>query len=834
MAIRWGTLYLAVFLALSAVRGTTQTSAKSSDAARSTSQTAGIRSPNSSNAENEYAIEPGTDPENRLVSPFLHHMAMDQKQFWTAPIRLEKKDLWTVVPFVGFTAGLIAADSWLSKQVPDKPNQLNRSLNISNYATYSFVGMAGGSYLLGHLKKDDHLSEAGFLSGEAALNATGVSYLFKVITQRPRPMQDNGNGTFFQGGYSFPSEHAAVAWSVATVFAHEYPGALTQILAYGLASTITITRVTAKQHFPSDAFVGSALGWYFGRQVYRAHHDPELGGTSWGSFVKDDTGDRTRNPAYMSSPYVPMDSWIYPALDRLIALGYVKDAYLDMRPWTRMSCARMVEHAGDLLDTDDSSEEAAGIYRSLTTEFAAELGRLNGDRNLEAKVDSVYTRIMNISGSALRDGYHFGQTITNDFGRPFGNGVNVVSGASASTVVGPFSFYVRGEYQYAPPVNPVSPSALQAMASADFLSDFGPGYMPPGYSVNTGSFNRFRLLEGTVNLTLNNVQFSFGKQTAWFGPGDAGPLEFSDNAEPIPMFRFDTTTPFHIPLLSKFLGPARVQFFIGQLDGLQWVYQPPTLYGPNNVIPQPYLHGDKISFQPTPNFQFGMGLVTIFSGPGLPFTFHNFFRTYYAHTSDVATNPGKRFSAFDFNYRIPGLRKWLTGYLDSMVVDEVSPLGSTRPSLSPGLYIPRVPKIPRMEIRVEGLKTVHPDAGPCCVPGFTYFDRRYISGFTNDQTLMASWVGRAGWGGQGWVTYNFSPRTMLQAAYRNQHVDREFIGGGNLCDVTVKTNITIRDQVTFSGGLQYEHWNFPVLTPGSQSNFTTAVEVTYWPRRGLR
>src|SRR5205807_10015130 len=30
----------------------------------------------------------GKDPENRLVSPFVKHVGLDQKQFWTAPLRL--------------------------------------------------------------------------------------------------------------------------------------------------------------------------------------------------------------------------------------------------------------------------------------------------------------------------------------------------------------------------------------------------------------------------------------------------------------------------------------------------------------------------------------------------------------------------------------------------------------------------------------------------------------------------------------------------------------------------------------------------------------------------
>ena len=227
-------------------------------------------------------LVPGIDPQNRLLVPFLKHIASDQKQFWSSPRHLDKTGAATFAGFLGFTGLLVGGDSWISRQVPDKPDQLNRSTNISNYAAYSLIGAGGSAYLLGKIRKDDHMSETGLLSGEAAINSTGVSYLLKAITQRPRPLQNNGNGTFFQGGHSFPSEHSAVAWSIASVVAHEYPGPLTKILAYGLASTVTLTRVTSKQHFGSDALVGSVLGWYIGRQIYRAHHDNELGGGSLG------------------------------------------------------------------------------------------------------------------------------------------------------------------------------------------------------------------------------------------------------------------------------------------------------------------------------------------------------------------------------------------------------------------------------------------------------------------------------------------------------------------------------------------------------------------------
>jgi hypothetical protein len=769
-------------------------------------------------------LPPGEDPENRLITPFLKHLVKDQEFFWTSPGHLQKSDWQWLVPSAVIAGGLVASDSWISKQVPDSTQQLKRSKDLSDYATFSLIGLSAGSFLLGRWTSNDHLEEAGLLSGEAAINSTAVAYFLKEITERPRPYQGNEHGSFFQGGGSFPSEHSAIAWSVASVWAHEYPGKLSQILAYGLASAVSVTRITSKQHFASDVAIGSALGWYFGRQVYRAHHDPELGGAGWGDPVESKP-EHPRNPANMGSPYVPLDSWVYPALNRLAALGYVQSAYLGIRPWTRMECARLLDEVQERLQVQGAGQdtEVSKTYEALADEFHAETARWNGAANLGASLDSVYSRVMGIDGPPLRDGYHFGETIVNDFGRPFGEGANFLGGGSAHAVVGPFAFYVRGEYQESPSVMPFTTGQLQAIATADLLPS-----NVSSFSINTGSFSRFQLLEGSISFNVRNLEFSFGRQTAWLGPTETGPFLYSDNAQPITMFKIDTTEPFEFPLLSKLFGPARLEFFLGRLSGQEWVYSPPTLYGPHPAD-QPFIHADKISFKPTGNLEFGAGFTAVFAGAGVPFTFREFVRTYYAHTQ-LANDPGKRFSAFDFTYRIPKLRNWLTFYGDSLVVDEYSPIGSSRASLSPGIYMPQIPRIPKLQLRVEGvLEALTHEFSP----GFVYSDSRYLSGYTNDGDLLGNWIGRAGRGGQGWATYSFSARDSLQLSYRAQKVSHRFLEGGSLNDFSVNWSHSFGSQLSLTALAQYENWRFPLLRPDRQNNFTSSLQLTYWPRLGI-
>ncbi len=792
-------------------------------------------SPSSTRDTQGYLL-PGADPENRLLVPFLKHIAYDQRQFWTSPTRLDKTGATTFAGFLGFTGLLIGGDSWISQQVPDKPDQLKRSDNISSFGFYSLVGAGGGAYLLGKIKNNDHMSETGLLSGEAALNSTAITYLLKAMTQRPRPAQDNGNGTFFHGGYSFPSEHSALAWSIASVVAHEYPGPLTKFLAYGLASTVTLTRVTGKQHFASDAFVGSVLGWYLGRQIYRAHHDPELGGAPWGDFIES-REKGPRNPVNMGSPYVPLDSWVYPALDRLIAAGHIQSAFLGMRPWTRMQCARLLEEGAERFRYNDvDSGEFAKIHQSLVKEFQEETARLDGAANVGVSLDSIYERTTGISGTPLRDGFHFGQTLVNDYGRPYGEGVSVAAGASAHAVAGPFSFYVRGEYQHAPPAPGLPDQARQVIQSVDGLPA-----PPPGTPVPTT--NRMNLLEAYAGIQLHGWQFTFGKQQLWWGTSAGGSMLFSTNAAPITMLQINRVMPSRLPGILGRLGPVQFDYILGRLRGQNWVCCTNSNFIGSWTKPlgdQPFITGQKLSFKPTPNLELGFGASILVGGDGIPFTTHNFLQAVLSTTSTGTpgspSDPGDRRGEFNFAYRIPKLRDWLTFYADAYVDDQVNPwFAWDKTALTAGLYLPKIPRLPKLDVRVEGVFTDLPGGGPVVQHGFFYTNGRFRSGYTNDGSLIGSWIGRQGQGAEAWTNYWLGPKSKLQFHFRHQKVSQQFIpDGGSLTDVGVSTDLWVHSALSISSFLQYERWAFPVLAPAPQTNVTGSLQVTFWPHWGRR
>jgi hypothetical protein len=545
------------------------------------------------------------------------------------------------------------------------------------------------------------------------------------------------------------------------------------------------------------------------------------------------SSEKQRNTFDMASTYVPLDSWVYAAFDRLAALGYVQTDFVALRPWTRMECARLVQEAGDRAADGESDPEAAVLYGDLSSEFALELRREDGSANSGVQIESIYSQAVGISGRPLTDGYHFGQTIGNNFGRPYGEGMNSYSGAALRAQAGWLAFYVRGEYQQSGSNPALSPQAKAAIAQADFTPTAAEG---PASNVSG-----LRLLDAYAALAFKNNQISFGKQSLWWGPSYGGPLLYSDNAAPITMLRYDRVSPFKLPSFLGALGPMRVQFFIGQLTGQQFVNIPiPDRPGETHVVgqsglslsPQPYINGIKLSVNPTPDLELSFSRTVIFGGPGFPLTWETFWRSIASNRTvkNRVHDPGDRRAAFDFSYRIPGIRDWLTLYCDSFADDEAFPPAyPTHSAWSPGIYLPKLPYLHKLDFRAEGAVT--PDR---LFPGFFYFNVHYLSGYTNDRQLMGSWVGRQGSGFQAWTTYWFSARSTVQASYRGAWVDHSFLHGGWLKDISLSTNLPIGSDFALQASAQYERWQFPLLSAGKVSNVTTSVQLSYSPRWGNR
>jgi hypothetical protein len=529
-------------------------------------------------------------------------------------------------------------------------------------------------------------------------------------------------------------------------------------------------------------------------------------------------------PALPADVYMPMDSWVYPALDRLHGLGYLDTAFLGIRPWTRRSVQRMLDETSQA-DGIGKNSQALEILASLKREFGSE--DEDAESTLSYGCEGIYTRLQGIFGLTLRDSFHLGQTIVNDYGRPYEPGFNTVDGAGGSAEFGRFSVYARGEYQHAPSAAGYSPSLVTTFSAIDTVplaTNPVQATIPAG---PIGSTNVFRLVEANLSYRLLNHEISIGKSDHWLAPTVGGAFMYSNNAENIYAFQIDRTEPLYIPLLSRLTGAFRYDFFVGSLKGHS---------DPND----PWMHVEKINFKPTPNVEFGFERSVIWGGKGHePINIKSFLRSFLS-TANVSVaqknspqDPGARFSSFEFNWRLPWLEHWVTLYTDSLIHDDINPIDAPRHAgVRPGLYLSRFPGIARLDLRFEGVNT-DPETSRSAGGGYLYTENVQVQGYTNKGFIMGDAIGREGQGGQAWLTYHLSPREMVQTSFRHNKVADDFIPGGttqNSFDVYVVKRL--REDVELSADVQQEWWKAPIYQAGQKNDTVATFQLTIYPQRG--
>src|SRR3984885_3088224 len=529
----------------------------------------------------------------------------------------------------------------------------------------------------------------------------------------------------------------------------------------------------------------------------------------------------------MSSTYIPLDSWIYPAVMRLYGLGFVDTVFLGMRPWTRLSVAHMLDLSADRI-TGSTSDEAIDIYTAIEKDLQPDL-RIPLDQKFgRASLDSVYDRVMGIGGTPLRDSFHLGQTDINDFGRPYASGFNNYAGLSARAHYGMFSMYFRGELQHAPSWEGYPLSLAQTLATIDDFATFSSVPLAGNTTIPLGpvaSVNNLTLLEAYVSAHILGHEVSFGKMDNWYGPGVGGGMAWSNNAENVWSFRINRVEPLYIPYVSRIAGLIRYDFFVGPLKG-------------HNDPVSPWTHAEKISFKPTPNFEFGFQRTVIWGGKGHePITLGTFWRSFYSISDTNGAekfsprDPGARFSAVDFSWRLPYVRNWLTFYCDSEVHDDVFPITAPRhAAIRPGLYLSHFPGAPKLDLRAEAVST-DPDTGLSHGGEDMYIEVVQRNGYTSNGLLMGDWIGRENKGGQAWLTYHLSPREWLQLSYRSDKAAKDFIPGGTTqTDFRFDVVKRLSQDVELKANVQYEQWLIPLYKSGRQSDTSTAVQLTWYPK----
>ena len=507
-------------------------------------------------------------------------------------------------------------------------------------------------------------------------------------------------------------------------------------------------------------------------------------------------------------------------------MGLISSQSVAIRPWSRKECLRQIEEAKAKLTASPlpSSTRDAGedLLDDLDREFSGP------QETPQVVVESAYVRYGAIGGPALADSYHFGQTWWNDFGRPLGRGGSVLAGYSFRATRGRFFFYDRQELQQDPGGLGVTSSLSALYTQLDIVPLHAPLTLAYPVTASTAAYLRQRPLELYAGVSFLGNNLSFGKQSLYWGPTVIGPLAFSDNAEPTYNLRLVSTRPHALPLIPSF-GTYRFDVVFGKLSG-------------HRLPARPYFNGQKIELSLRDTLEVSFTRWSVLWGVGHPMTLGSLRRNLFSSASTGTaigssfpygdrTDPGDRKSGFDFKLHVPGLRQLVTVYADSYADDELNPIDAPRRvAWSPGVYVSRLPYLPRVDLRFEMASTeeLSEDEGGSRF----YINSQYLDSNTNKGFLLGSAVGRDARAFQGWLTYWRSARSKLAFSYRQTKGGLAFLpGGSTVSDGSFTWDLALSPHWSAQAYAQYERFLIPVVNATAQQNGSGWLQITWTPER---
>ncbi len=198
--------------------------------------------------------------------------------YFTAPLHFESADISRAM-FVSVGTVLLFGFDHLNKNFQKFDERFSSLMKIdSYYGTVWMLGLVGSRlYGGGLLFEKDEVRETGLMVFESGLFSGVVTSFLKVSFGRERPYVSGDKFKFhpfnFGGNkfYSLPSGHATLSFAISTVLASKFENTFVKILIYTPAVLTALARVYNNQHWFSDVFLGSAIGYFSGVYIVNAH-----------------------------------------------------------------------------------------------------------------------------------------------------------------------------------------------------------------------------------------------------------------------------------------------------------------------------------------------------------------------------------------------------------------------------------------------------------------------------------------------------------------------------------------------------------------------------------
>ena len=310
-----------------------------------------------------------------------------------------------------------------------------------------------------------------------------------------------------------------------------------------------------------------------------------------------------------TSVNVNIESWVYPAMERLASFGLIESGLINTRPLTRMEVARLTGEAMGLIAERKSGYEVDSLtlylLKRLKKEFRDELSNLGMIEDV--KITTIIKPI-----DEMKIGYHFldgNYTIYNNDGIRYGNNHNASLEISGhSEFFDTISLYYQPIFEY-----------------NQNLDD----------EENTG----VDLKKGYAKLNLGNIEFEIGRDSMWWGPGYHGSLLMTNNAEPFDMVKVSNPRPILLPWIFRYLGPFKAAFVLSKLEE-------------DRPIPEPYLYGLRLNIKPLPTLELGISHIAIFGGEGRELSFTETLEVLYSNRNLSGKQESNQQFAVDFSFWI--------------------------------------------------------------------------------------------------------------------------------------------------------------------------------------
>jgi membrane-associated phospholipid phosphatase len=215
-------------------------------------------------------------PTHHFNGKYLGKLGIDLGKTLISPIHWKGKDLLLFGGAIAATGIVISAmDSDIRDYVHDHQttSKHNLSLQVTHLGEAPFLlGLSAILYGAGEAFGSDSLRATGLLSIESYAIAGVIVTGMKIVVGRYRPSSGKGPWEFSpfslkNTNHSFPSGHSIEAFAVASVIAGESDSIWVGAASYGIASLVALSRITNNEHWFSDVFFGSLLGYFVGKEV---------------------------------------------------------------------------------------------------------------------------------------------------------------------------------------------------------------------------------------------------------------------------------------------------------------------------------------------------------------------------------------------------------------------------------------------------------------------------------------------------------------------------------------------------------------------------------------